>query len=77
MKEKDYGTSIMCPKCLNIWINKTLIHFAKFMLLNISYSLAIFGNTPKVDIKATMNENSKEIMVYNASTFKRKRKRKR
>ena len=30
------------------------------MLLNISCSLAIFGNTPKVDTKATMNKNKME-----------------
>ena len=47
------------------------------MLLNIYYSLATFGNTPKVDIKTTMNEKKNQlIMMYNASTFKRKRKKK-
>ena len=50
------------------------------MLLNVCYLLAIFGNTPKVDTKVTMNEKKNEksivIIVYNASTSKRKRKEK-
>ena len=58
------------------------------MLLNVCDSLATFGNTPKMDTKATMNEKNHNvqwlyfqkkkksilIIVYNGSTFKRKRK---
>ena len=46
----------------------------------VCFSLATFENIPKVDKKAIMNENKMKnsilIMVYNASTFKIKRKRK-
>ena len=31
------------------------MHFLRFMFLNINYSIATFGNIPKVD--TTMNEN--------------------
>ena len=49
------------------------------MLLNVYCSLATFGNTPKVDTKATNNEYKKKnqlIMVYNDSNFKKEKKRK-
>ena len=32
----------------------------RFMLLNGNYSFATFGNIPKVDTKATMNEKKKK-----------------
>ena len=50
------------------------------MLLNVYCSLVTFENTTKVDTKATMNENKKKnqlTMVYNAFTFKKKKKKKR
>ena len=50
----------------------------RFMHLNVCCSLVTFGNAHKVDTKATMNEKKNDkstlIMVYNASTFKIKRK---
>ena len=49
------------------------------MLLNVNSSIATFGNTPKVDTKATNNEYKKKnqlIMVYNDSNFKKEKKRK-
>ena len=47
------------------------------MLLKVCCLLVTFGNTRKVDTNAAMNENKNKnqfIMVYNASTFKRKKK---
>ena len=79
---------------LNNWLSITLTHISRFMPLNVCDSLATFGNTPKVDIKATMNEKKIDIdhsvqwlyfqkkkksiliIMYNGSTFKRKRKEK-
>ena len=65
---------------MNHWLGKTLIHFPRFMPLNIGCSLATFGNTPKEDTKAVVNENKmknkKKIIVYNVSTLKIKNKKK-
>ena len=47
------------------------------MFSTIHYSLGTFGNIPEVDTKVTMNEKSILIIVYNAPTFKTKKKRKR
>ena len=47
-------------KILNRWLSISPILFPRFILLNVNYLLATFGNTSKVDTKETMNENKKE-----------------
>ena len=61
----DYDDDYLFPKVsqykiLNFWLSITFILFLIFMLLNVCYSFATFGNTPKVDTKATMNANKKK-----------------
>ena len=65
-------------KILNLWLSITLILFPRFIFINVCCSLAIFGNTPKsIQRQSWMSIKRKNqlIMVCNAPTFKRKRKK--